>query len=401
VANTSEIDREIYAGALTGIAAISGRLHALLDGALGDAIADIVRVRTARGGLPPEASPFGIPGAWLAERLRALALPDQLEACRRAMIALHPALSFGEREQAARVMTATVNGRIAPGPIGDEAAVVAAAVDAEGYRRFDGLLAPEAAGAVRQFLAERPCYNAHSPTMSDNFARRIGAGAETFHYGSHSLTDVLRAPHLIELANSPLLIGAAERYLGCTPTLYSLNAWWSFPRPSGPARYSQSFHRDRDDLRFCTLFVFLTDVDAESGPHVYVRRTHRRDLIEHRLAMAGAADLSALDPQDRRLLNVDMLAAMEGYGADRVIETVFGAQADVVEGPAGTAILADTYGFHKGIPPRTERRLMFWARYGTYPNFTPPTQRVSRLLVGDRLPADERTRYINRALFAD
>jgi hypothetical protein len=402
VANAAEIDREILAKALPEIAGVSGRLQSLLGKSLGDAVGDIQRVRMARGSpSPPEIRPFGAPESWTAKQLQGLSLPEQLEACRRALIGLQPALAFGERKQAAEIMARAVNRRVQSGSATDEAAAVAAAIKHEGYHRFDRLLDEQAAEAVRQFLASRPCYNGHTPSMSDNFARRIGAGAEAFHYGSYSLSDVLRAPYLIELANSPVVTGAAELYLGCVPTLYSLNAWWSFPIPSGPARYSQSFHRDRDDLRFCTLFIFLTDVTEDRGPHVYVRRTHRPELIESRLAELDEAELSVLDQDERQLLDANTLATMEGYGTDRIIEAVFGEQSDVVAGPAGTAILADTFGFHKGILPQVGSRLMFWARYGTYANFSPPTQRVNRSLVGDRLPADERTRYITRALFSD
>jgi hypothetical protein len=403
VANTVEIDRAIYEQALTGVVSLSPALRDRVVGKLDEAAADIERVRAARGGGPaPAGEPFGPPDSVTATRLQGLSLPDQLEAARRALIGIQPSLDFDEREQIAELLARAVNRHAGARSSRDDAvaALAAATMKAEGYCRFDRVIEPEAAAAVRDFLLPRPCYNAHVPSMSDNFTRRIGSGAEQFHYGSHSLSDIVRAPHLLELANSAALLDIAELYLGCVPTLYSLNAWWSFPVGSGPARYSQSFHRDRDDFRFCVLFVYLTDVDQEAGPHVYIRRTHRRDLIEKRLSDVRELAPALTDDEWRRM-DAQVLSATEGYGSDRFLQTVFGEHSDVIVGQAGSAILADTYGFHKGVPPKAKPRLMFWARYGTYANFSPPTQRIPWSIAAGRLPSDARTRYVNRALFSD
>lgn len=399
------VQRAIYGEALTAIGSLSDPVRQALVNALDAAVADIVRIRTARAGAaPPAAAPLEAAAAWVNERLRGLSTLEQVEVCRRGLIGLNHLVDVDQREQVAAIMIGAVSRHANAGSPGDgkAAAAVAEALRSEGYSRFDKLLDPQAAGAARSFLEAKPCYNAHIASMSDNFARRIGAGAEAFHYGAHSLSDIVRAPGLVEIANDPRLIEAAERYLGCVPTLYSLNAWWSFPNAKGPARYSQSFHRDRDDFRFCTLFVYLTDVGSgNEGPHVYVRRTHRRDLIEHRLAEVGETETAGLTAEDRGLIEAKALSTIEGYGSDGIVQALFGAQTDTILGDAGTAILADTFGFHKGIPPTTRPRLMFWARYGTYPNFSPATQRVPWTMIEGRLPGDMRTRYVNRALFSD
>lgn len=392
----------IYGQALTEIAESSAELRRLLLTKLDEAVVDIVRVRTLRGVDASTCAPPETAAQWLRDALGGLSTDHQMEACRRGLIGLQYLVDVDQRAQVAERMVGAVNRHlhIEAAIVDESAAAAVESLRSEGYCRFGRLLDPEGVVAARSFLESRPCYNAHAASMSDNFARRLGAGAEDFHFGSYSLSDIVRAPGLIELANSPLLIGAAEQYLGCVPTLYSLNAWWSFPSSKGPARYSQSFHRDRDDFRFCTLFIYLTDVDSQTGPHVYVRRTHRRDLIEQRLADVGEGDIAGLPGEERQMIRANTLSSVEGYGADRIVQALFGAQTDTVLGEAGTAIFADTFGFHKGILPTARPRLMFWARYGTYPNFNPPTQRVDWSLAGSRLPSDLRTRYINRALFS-
>ena len=38
---------------------------------------------------------------------------------------------------------------------------------------------------------------------------------------------------------------------------------------------AQLFHFDMDRIRFLKVFIYLTDVGTENGPHVYVRGSHR------------------------------------------------------------------------------------------------------------------------------
>src|SRR5258708_35767445 len=78
---------------------------------------------------------------------------------------------------------------------------------------------------------------------------------------------VMRAPHVVDIFNDPRLIDLIEEYLGCVPTLYSLNGWWSFPANRPELIHSQYFHRDIDDWRFLTLFLYLTHVATLGGPH--------------------------------------------------------------------------------------------------------------------------------------
>lgn len=269
-----------------------------------------------------------------------------------------------------------------------------AALVEEGYAALGPVLTKEQAADVTRYLEHRPCFNAHVTGSSDNVPRLIGDGAEAFHYGSYQLTDILTAPHLIELANRPDILGIAEAYLGCTPTLYSLNAWWSFSG-HGKAQLSQSFHRDLDDYRFCTLFCFLTDVGLRSGAHVYLRRSHRADLVERLVAQRGEA---ARQKFGRSISLLDIYGPHGGYGRDDLYKVIFSGLEQTVTGPAGFGFMADTGGLHMGEPLTEGRRLMFWARYGIYKNPMANLQPAPRALVGDRIGRDRRSVYINRCI---
>src|SRR5690606_8644383 len=97
-------------------------------------------------------------------------------------------------------------------------------------------------------------------------------GPET-HVGHFDDRTILHAPHVLRIANDPEIISAVSGALGARPIISSLIAWWSIPH-AGQAREAELFHRDVDDWRFIKLFVYLTDVDAGAGPHVYVPGSH-------------------------------------------------------------------------------------------------------------------------------
>ncbi len=157
---------------------------------------------------------------------------------------------------------------------------------------------------------------------------------------AYPLEAVLRCRDVLDLVNAPTVLRIAADYLGCKPTLSSLGVRWSFPSPRRLAA-TQRFHRDTDDWRFLKLFIYLTDVDADSGPHIYV-------LGSHRTAARLRARPYAQAELDRH------------YGAENIRTIV---------GPSGTAFLADTYGIHMGMPPVLKPRLILQAQYSVLPIF--------------------------------
>jgi hypothetical protein len=314
------------------------------------------------------------------------------------LLSLQRGASAIDRERIAKIFAEIVNRTLGFAPA-EEGAEAASVLNAEGYLALGRVLSPDQAAEIRGHFEARPCFNGHVPADGDGVPRLVKE-ARAFHYGSYPLADIIEAPHLLELANSPHLLAIAEHYLGCTPTLYSLNAWWSFAGHPTGAKYAQGFHRDLDDFRFCTLFVYLTDVDLAAGPHVYVRRTHREPLSRAHMEGPGQAGLRRFSPEDQvRLLN-GMLFESDAYGSDPVVEVLFSDLIDTVIGPAGTAILADTTGFHKGILPKDRDRLMFWARYGLYTNLGPFGEPVPWSSVAHRLAPTHRLRYVNRQILS-
>ncbi len=276
-----------------------------------------------------------------------------------------------------------------------EAAQIATTLSAEGIADLGTLVDGQAIARMLAHFRPAPLFAAHTDAMSDGVPRDFDEVRRTSHYGSYSRDHILRCPDLIEIANAPLLLQAAEAYLGCPPTIYSLNAWWSFAQSETAAKYSQSLHRDIEDLRFVTLFIYLTSVDDRNGPHRYVKHSHNKAVLTDALVKGGWQRGAA-----EALLNPLFVGI--GYDQSTTADALLGHLATVWKGPPGSAILADTYGLHMGVPLVEGERLMLWVRYGLGPNCSSFGGGAGRHApqLSARVPQTERARYINRLLLA-
>lgn len=130
----------------------------------------------------------------------------------------------------------------------------------------------------------------------------------------------------------------ARQYLGCEPVNDLVAMWWStaFSRQAS-SEAAQLYHFDMDRPQFLKLFFYLTDVTPDSGPHCYIRGSHRE-------RPPGLW-------RDGRLSDAEVLAQ---YGVEREVE---------ITASRGTLIAVDTSGFHKGKPLSTGYRLILQFEY--------------------------------------
>ena len=146
---------------------------------------------------------------------------------------------------------------------------------------------------------------------------------------------------ILKVALDRKLLEIVAAYLGLWPILYSVDAWLNYPTDA-PPEISQLWHRDPEDLRLVKAFIYLTDVDERCGPFTYVPRTH---------SFGGETVKSSELGRKRR------------FEDDRM-QRVFPPEAwRVCTGPAGTMILADTLGYHRGGKPTVGRRILITLTY--------------------------------------
>jgi hypothetical protein len=205
----------------------------------------------------------------------------------------------------------------------------------DGFSKLDFKLSQEKIDEIVRFSEQIPCFDTY---RSDSKPIDVRNPAPETHVANYRREDLIHFGPIMDIANDPGLLHVVQEFLGAKPTISNVNMWWSFGGRK-QAEHAQLFHRDFDDWRFCKLFIYLTDVSATSGPHVYVRGT-------------------SASPKLRKIRRY----------SDQEIESVFGKE-NVLEfiDQRGTAFMVDTYGFHKGLLPKSEDRLLLQIQYSLHP----------------------------------
>jgi len=249
----------------------------------------------------------------------------------------------------------------------DQTARASQELGTSGITMLGEVLGPSACAELRDYFSQREVHDPYRPD-SPHFLPDGAQRHPDAHIAHHAPQDVLRAPHLLALANSPRVLAIVADFLGCKPTIGYLAVWWSYHTEKG-AQQAENFHRDVDDWRFVKLFVYLTDVGPASGPHMYVRNS------------SNSAALTRI----RRFTDGEVLDA---FGAESVLTLV---------APAGQGFLEDTFGIHKGQPVEDGTRLIFQAVYGVSPL---PYSPVAPVLPRSEVTVPGIDPWINRAYIA-
>jgi len=328
-------------------------------------------VRSASADVSQAPSPF--PGAATAvpplATAPAGAPSTDAELAHEALLSLQFWAPPDQRESIARNLAHAVNKKIPRRDYPQSDARALEELCVQGHTSLGQIFSASQAARLVEYFRERPCYAAHVASYSDNIGRSVEDTVGRSAYASYKMNDVLEAPDLLDMALDARWLGLADSYLGCTPTLYSAHTFWTFAGHPEPG-LTHGFHRDQDDYRFLSLFVYLTDVDGSEGPIHYLDGTHRVDMVR--------AYLSEYEPsasKSERYSPPDPLAffpprAGNGYADCNDIpvpyDEAFGDSESILTGAAGSGFLADTFGLHRGQTPTSKHRLVCWLRYGLF-----------------------------------
>lgn len=149
--------------------------------------------------------------------------------------------------------------------------------------------------------------------------------------------DLLANQEVQQLLSDASLLALAEMYLNARPRFDVLSMWWHTSLHSQPdSEAAQLYHFDLDRLKWLKVFIYLTDVGPQDGPHSFIEGSHAPGGIPQHLLGKGYVRLS-----DEEVLS--------SYGAEKEIQ--FAA-------PKGTIIVEDTRGLHKGNAVSGNSRLI-------------------------------------------
>lgn len=146
------------------------------------------------------------------------------------------------------------------------------------------------------------------------------------------------------LAYTPAAFMTAAMWLGAVPKVLDVSAWSSEVTGNAP-EHAQKWHRDVDDWRACKLFVYLSDVGEDNGPHQMIPGSHRAEYF-HEKGLAPDAYFFADCRQVKD--EPDHWPRME------------------FTGDAGTTFMVNTYALHRGGRVRSGSRTVFQCLYGLH-----------------------------------
>lgn len=112
---------------------------------------------------------------------------------------------------------------------------------------------------------------------------------------------------------------------------------------------SQRWHRDPEEKRMCKVFLYLVDVDEETGPFTYIPQSvygKKWGNLFPQKPPEGSYPESG---------DIEKIIPQEEYR--------------VMTGKAGTILFCDTSGFHRGGHATSKERLMFTVHYAA-PTFS-------------------------------
>lgn len=213
----------------------------------------------------------------------------------------------------------------------------------DGLVILDNFVTPQQVTDIKAFLSTKLCADPQRPGKakfsSPEFAHKCCVHAY------YEPDDIVKAPHLLELANSPTILSIVEQVFGAKPTISLLQVWWLMAgfdmKENSEEIYAKrplEFHRDIDDWSEIKFFIYLTDVDEEAGPHAFIKESH-----------------TWLLPFRKRALDFD---SPNFPMPENLIK---------LTGKAGLAWLENSYGLHRAIIPTQNHRLIVAVTYTLFP----------------------------------
>lgn len=198
---------------------------------------------------------------------------------------------------------------------------------------------------IYRFACETPCWE---PGFDGEF---YAADVVEGHLNGarQSFRGLVKNPHncpqIKSLTQDPTLLEIVRSYLKYWPNKMTCHLSWSFavdlPESEQKKRYPPlNCHYDVAGYNFMTAYFYITDVDADHGAHVMIKKSHNHKPLSA-LFVPGAGT----------------------HLAKKVVDYYGTANKLVIEGKAGFGFVQDPSCFHWLLPPTEGRRLLLQIRY--------------------------------------
>jgi hypothetical protein len=206
----------------------------------------------------------------------------------------------------------------------------------QGFTEFKEIIDGSAIDDIVKYADTLPVYDPFNKKLGEFKFKDIPNDSFIVNFKRN---DIVNNEAIVKFANDPAILRIVQEFLGAKPTISTITTSWSIAGKE-KAQNTQLYHRDFDDFKFCKLFIYLTDVGINDGPHIYVKNSSASSKLT----------------RTRRY-------------SDDEIEKFFGKEnVTTFVKPKGSFFLVDTYGFHKGKLPTENNRLLAQVRYSLNPS---------------------------------
>ena len=152
--------------------------------------------------------------------------------------------------------------------------------------------------------------------------------------------DINNCPVLKNFLTSREVMSVVKSYLNTNSV--SISAMFFISNPTATNEYqkskaAQAFHWDNDFRKFLKFYIYLTDVDDDSGPHIFVEKTHKSKGRRHSLCRV-----------------YDDESVYRYYNKIKSFT-----------GKSGSSFFVDSYGLHKGEAPKKNSRILLNIHFGS------------------------------------
>jgi hypothetical protein len=210
---------------------------------------------------------------------------------------------------------------------------------------FERALPADACARLMNFAMETPAVARRMDHEPRDLPRRVALFDERaplavrYDYETDALLDNADVQALLA---DPSLLRLVQAYLGCEPVADVLSMWWHTAYHAAPdSEAAQYFHFDLDRIKWLKVFIYLTDVGPDNGPHSFVPGSHQTSGIPSDILRRGYVRLSDDEVYGH-------------YGEDRCKRFC---------GPRGSIIIEDTRGLHKGAHVSGKPRLVLQLQF--------------------------------------
>ena len=259
------------------------------------------------------------------------------------------------------------------------------------------VLSKKQISSIHEYLSKKEVYSGHVWGFSDKKSLKLNKARKLFPQACYKLEDIFGAPDLLELAHDPKILGIAQNYIGAPPTFYSCNLMWSFKEYQDPnIGIARNFHRDHDNIKYCTLYVFLSDIDDTHGSHHYMKKTHTSSAINQVVKEGESNNINFTEKEIYILYNLPL------EYLDSIGDNLYKNYITELKGKAGHGFIEDPFGYHRGNPPKNSDRLVFWIRYGIFDSGLSADLTDKKINIDNyknRIPNDLYHRYFYRTFF--